>query len=285
MAGAATGDRVTETSDAGDAILLIAAFLGLVEGLTEFIPVSSTGHLILLVDLLKLPTPPGRVFEIVIQFGAIAAVLVVYWKRLWAKAIGFFSDAGARRFAYAIIAAFLPAAVIGVLAGDFVKATLYRPSVVATALIVGGLIILLVEKRAMAPKISDVDGIDVKTALKIGAAQCVAFIPGVSRSGATIIGARLFGVDRPAAAEFSFFVAIPTMLGAASLNLWEARDALSADAISMIAVGFVSAFLSALVVVRAVVGFVSKHGFAPFAWYRIGLGALILLLLAAGVGR
>lgn len=285
MAGAATGDRVTETSDAGDAILLIAAFLGLVEGLTEFIPVSSTGHLILLVDLLKLPTPPGRVFEIVIQFGAIAAVLVVYWKRLWAKAIGFFSDAGARRFAYAIIAAFLPAAVIGVLAGDFVKATLYRPSVVATALIVGGLIILLVEKRAMAPKISDVDGIDVKTALKIGAAQCVAFIPGVSRSGATIIGARLFGVDRPAAAEFSFFVAIPTMLGAASLNLWEARDALSADAISMIAVGFISAFLSALVVVRAVVGFVSKHGFAPFAWYRIGLGALILLLLAAGVGR
>lgn len=285
MAGAATGDRVTETSDAGDAILLIAAFLGLVEGLTEFIPVSSTGHLILLVDLLKLPTPPGRVFEIVIQFGAIAAVLVVYWKRLWAKAIGFFSDAGARRFAYAIIAAFLPAAVIGVLAGDFVKATLYRPSVVATALIVGGLIILLVEKRAMAPKIGDVDGIDVKTALKIGAAQCVAFIPGVSRSGATIIGARLFGVDRPAAAEFSFFVAIPTMLGAASLNLWEARDALSADAISMIAVGFVSAFLSALVVVRAVVGFVSKHGFAPFAWYRIGLGALILLLLAAGVGR
>lgn len=285
MAGAATGDRVTETSDAGDAILLIAAFLGLVEGLTEFIPVSSTGHLILLVDLLKLPTPPGRVFEIVIQFGAIAAVLVVYWKRLWAKAIGFFSDAGARRFAYAIIAAFLPAAVIGVLAGDFVKATLYRPSVVATALIVGGLIILLVEKRAMAPKIGDVDGIDVKTALKIGAAQCVAFIPGVSRSGATIIGARLFGVDRPAAAEFSFFVAIPTMLGAASLNLWEARDALSADAISMIAVGFISAFLSALVVVRAVVGFVSKHGFAPFAWYRIGLGALILLLLAAGVGR
>lgn len=267
---------------AGETVFLAAAFLGVVEGLTEFIPVSSTGHLIVLVDFLKVPTPPGRVFEVVIQFGAIGAVIAAYWTKLFSKALGFFTSAADRRFVYALLAAFLPAAVIGLVANDFVKAVLFRPEVVATALILGGFVILLVDRRSMKVTIDDVDKIDLKSALKIGAMQCAAFVPGVSRSGATIIGARLIGLDRKTAAEFSFFVAIPTMLGAATYNLWDVRDALSTDALAMIGVGFVCAFLCALFVVKAVVGFVSRHGFGPFAWYRIGLGSLIFLALALG---
>jgi undecaprenyl-diphosphatase len=266
----------------GEAVFLAAAFLGLVEGLTEFIPVSSTGHLIVLVDFLKVPTPPGRVFEVVIQFGAIAAVIVAYWTKLFSKALGFFTNAVDRRFVYGLLIAFLPAAALGLVANDFVKAALFRPEVVASALILGGIVILLVDRRSMKVTIDDVDKIDLRSALKIGAMQCAAFIPGVSRSGATIIGARLIGLDRKTAAEFSFFVAIPTMLGAASYNLWDVRDSLSSDALAMIAVGFACAFLCALAVVKVVVGFVSKHGFAPFAWYRIGLGSLIFAALALG---
>jgi undecaprenyl-diphosphatase len=268
----------------GEGVLLAAALLGIVEGLTEFIPVSSTGHLILLVDFFGVKTPPGRIFEVVIQFGAIAAVIVLYWKKLFGKAVGFFTKPADRRFVFGILLAFLPAAVVGVFARDFVKSVLYQPIVIASALILGGIVILVVERLVLKEKVEDVDDIDLLSALKIGAVQCLAFVPGVSRSGATIIGARLMGVGRKAAAEFSFFVAIPTMLGAASYDLWSARDALSTDAITMIAVGFTAAFVAALIVVRAVVGFISKHGFAPFAYYRFALGALIFALLAFGVG-
>ena len=268
-----------------EALWVAAVLLGCLEGLTEFIPVSSTGHLIVAVDFFRIQTPPGRVFEIVIQLGAILAVCVAYWSRLWSKAIGVFTDAGARRFALGIILAFLPAVVLGLLGGDFVKEVLFRPDVVATSLIVGGVFIILVERRKLAVKFADSESIDPLTALKIGLIQCMAFIPGVSRSGATIVGARLMGVERAAAAEFSFFVAIPTMFGAAAYGLYKARDSITTDGLQMVAVGFVAAFVSALLVVRWVIGFVSKRGLLPFAYYRIGFGLLIFALLAMGLGR
>ena len=278
-------DQTNEATDAAaDFLWLAAILLGVVEGLTEFIPVSSTGHLIVLVDFFRVQTPPGRVFEIVIQLGAILAVCVAYWSRLWAKALALPSDPAARRFVLGILAAFLPAVVVGIIAGDFVKTALFRPEVVATTLILGGVVFIVIERMKLAVKFADAEAIDPLTSLKIGAVQCMAFIPGVSRSGATIIGARLMGVDRPAAAEFSFFVAIPTMFGAAAYGAYKARDQITADGAAMVAIGFVAAFVSALFIVRAVIGFISRHGFLPFAYYRIALGLLIFALLAAGVG-
>lgn len=258
---------------------LQAAFLGLIEGLTEFIPVSSTGHLILLVDLLHFRGPAGQVFEIVIQLGAILAVLIVYAPRLLGVVANAPSDQGARRFILAIVLAFLPAAIIGALAHDFIKGVLFSPWVVCVSLILGGIAILLIE-RARPPVAYDrIEGFSLGLALKIGLFQCLAMIPGVSRSGATIMGATLLGVERKAAAEFSFFLAIPTMLGATAYDLYKNRATLDFAGAELIVIGFVTALLAALLVVRALVGFVGRHGFAPFAWYRIGLGGIMLVVL------
>lgn len=279
--------QAAETDDLHDgveAMWIAAVLLGLVEGLTEFIPVSSTGHLVLAADFFNAPTPPGRVFEIVIQLGAILAVCVIYWNRLWSKALAFFTDKAARYFVYAVLAAFGPAVVLGLAIGDYIDALFFRPSVIATALILGGFVIIAVERMHLPVKFEEAEDIKPLTALKIGAVQCLAFIPGVSRSGASIIGARLMGVGQKAAAEFSFFVAIPTMIGATVYDLYKSRDTLSTDGATMIAIGFVVSFLSALAIIKPFLGFVARRGLIPFAWYRIALGLLIFALLAMGLG-
>jgi undecaprenyl-diphosphatase len=252
--------------------------LGALEGLTEFIPVSSTGHLILMQEVLGFEGPPGRVFEIAIQLGAILAVVLLYFGRLWGVLLGLPRDPAARHFAIAVLLAFLPAAVVGALAHGFIKTVLFSPWVVAVSLILGGIAILLIERARPNPVIHSVEQLPLSRALAIGALQCLAMIPGVSRSGATIMGA-LLGVDRRTAAEFSFFLAIPTMFGAVVYDLYKNRDTLTLDAGLIIAVGFAAAFLTALLVVRALIGFVARHGFAPFAWYRIALGSVALVLL------
>ena len=256
-----------------------AALLGIIEGLTEFLPVSSTGHLILLDVLIDFQGPPGHVFEIVIQLGAILAICVLYFNRLWRVAVGLPSDPGARHFATAVILAFLPAAVIGVILHDFIKSVLFSPVVVCVALIVGGFAILVIERMRPVPRIHAIEKFTPALSLKIGLMQCLAMIPGVSRSGATILGALLLGVERKTAAEFSFFLAIPTMLGAATYDLWKNRADLTTDGSLLIAVGFVTAFVSAVIVVKWFVGFVGRHGFSPFAWYRIVVGAIGLAAL------
>ena len=254
-----------------------AALMGLVEGLTEFLPVSSTGHLLLMDKILGFQGPAGNVFEIVIQFGAILAVVAVYFQRLWRVAVKAPADPAARRFIWAVLLAFLPAMVIGFFAHGFIKAVLFNPWVVAVSFIVGGVAILWIEKKAPEPTVTEIEHMPLKTALYIGLAQCLAMIPGVSRSGATIMGSLLLKVERKTAAEFSFFLAIPTMAAATAYDLYKNMDHLSTDDGAMIAIGFVVAFFSALVVVKTFVGFVGRHGFAPFAWYRIiaGIAALI----------
>ena len=254
--------------------------IGIVEGLTEFLPVSSTGHIILAEQLLGFEGPPGKVFEIVIQLGAILAVCVLYHGKIRATVSGVFRrDKVSLRFAMAVIVAFLPAAVVGVPLHKYIKALLDKPIVVATALIVGGILILLIEKLARRPRIKSLDDVDWKTALVIGLCQCLAMVPGVSRSAATIMGARIFRVDRATAAEFSFFLAIPTMLGATVYDLFKNWSTLNWSGGGVIVLGLVVAFLSALVVVRSFVAFISRHGFGVFAWYRIAIGTLALVLL------
>jgi undecaprenyl-diphosphatase len=260
-------------------IILQALLLGIVEGLTEFLPVSSTGHLILIGDLLGFQGPPGKAFEIVIQLGAIGAVCVVYWRRLWGAAAGLGSDPAARAFVRNILVAFLPAMAIGVVAYKHIRALLDSPVVVAVALVAGGVLILVLERINKHPRHHAVEDFPLPLALKIGLFQCIAMIPGVSRSGATIMGAMLVGVDRKAAAEFSFFLAIPTMLGATVYSIYKNRADLTFDNAGLIALGFVAAFLTALVVVKGAIAFISRHGFAPFAWYRIGFGTIMLVLL------
>ncbi|MDD3182160.1 MAG: undecaprenyl-diphosphate phosphatase [Alphaproteobacteria bacterium] len=256
-----------------------AVIMGLVEGLTEFLPISSTGHLLLMNDLLGFKGPEGNVFEIVIQFGAILAVVAVYFLRLWKVVMDAPKSPEARRFIFAVLLAFLPAMVIGFFAHDFIKAVLFNPYVIAVSFIVGGFAILWIEKKAPAPAVVDIEHMPLKTALYIGFAQCLAMIPGVSRSGATIMGSLLLKVERKVAAEFSFFLAIPTMAAATAYDLYKNIDHLTADDGTTIAIGFVIAFLSALVVVKTFVGFVGKHGFAPFAWYRIAAGIVALIAL------
>lgn len=260
--------------------LLQAALLGVLEGLTEFIPVSSTGHLILMVEVLGFRGPPGRVFEVAIQFGAILAVCVLYAPRLLRLALDALSERAARRFVIGVIAGFLPAAVIGALAHGFIKSVLFSPWVVAVSLILGGIAILAVEAWRPPPRYFAGDQLPIPTALAIGFCQVLAMIPGVSRSGATIMGALMLGANRKAAAEFSFFLAIPTMLGAAVYDVYKNRGSLDDAGILLIAVGFVTAFVAAAFVVRALIAWVGQHGFAVFAWYRIALGSLALVLLA-----
>ena len=256
-----------------------AVLLGLVEGLTEFLPVSSTGHLILLVDLIGFQGPPGRVFEVAIQLGAILAICVVYFRRLWDVAANLGRDPRAMRFVVAILLAFLPAAVIGVFAHKIIKELLFNPTVVSVALVVGGVAILVIERFLPTPRYHEVERFPASLALKIGFFQCLAMIPGVSRSGATILGALLMRVDRRTAAEFSFFLAIPTMAGATAYDLYKNWSSMSVDDGALIAVGFIVAFIAAAVVVRTLVDFVGRYGFSPFGWYRIALGSAMLVWL------
>jgi undecaprenyl-diphosphatase len=264
------------------ALIWKAVLIGIVEGLTEFLPVSSTGHIILASEVLHFEGPPGKVFEIVIQLGAILAICFLYRKKIWVTARGVAErEKPAMRFAGAILLAFMPAAVVGVVAHRYIKTTLFDPTVVAVALIVVGIAILVIERFAQRPRIKTIDDVDFKTAFYIGLAQCLAMIPGVSRSGATIMGARALRVDRAAAAEFSFFLAMPTMLGATIYDLYKNWSVLDWSGGAVIALGFVAAFVSAVLVVGAFVRFISRHGFAPFAWYRIALGTVALAVLLA----
>ncbi len=259
---------------------LEAILLGIVEGLTEFLPVSSTGHLILVGDLLGFEGPPGNVFEIVIQLGAILSVCWAYRAKLIDVTLTASRNPASFRFVRNLALAFLPSAVIGVLAYKTIKTLLFSPWVVSVTLIVGGFAIILIEHIRPPERHRAIEDFDPWLALQIGLAQCVSMIPGVSRAGATIMGALLMGVDRRTATEFSFLLAIPTMLAATVYDLYKNWDGLSGAGALTIAVGFVVAFLSALIVVRTLIGFVGRHGFAPFAWYRIAIGAIMLAILA-----
>jgi undecaprenyl-diphosphatase len=259
---------------------LIAIILGLVEGLTEFIPVSSTGHLLLAKEAMGLGAEPWDTFIVMIQLGAILAVVALYFARLWKVLLALpGKDPAARRFALTVLLAFLPSAIAGFLLHDFIKAVLFNPTIVCVMLIVGGFALMALERWAPAPREDDAMGFSLKTALGVGLFQCLSIIPGVSRSGATIIGGLLLGVEKRAAAEFSFFLAIPTMVGAFALDFWESREMLTGEVQGLIAIGFVVSFLSGLVVVKTMLDFVAKHGFTPFAWWRIVVGAVGLVLL------
>lgn len=258
---------------------LQAAFLGVVEGLTEFIPVSSTGHLILLVDLLGFEGPPGKVFEIAIQLGAILAVCVVYWQRLFDTLIGLGRDETANRFTVNVLLGVVPALVIGFFAHGFIKGVLFNPWVVSVALVAGGIAILLIERFTGRGEVRGVDDFTFGLSLKIGLLQCLAMIPGVSRSGATIMGARLLGVQRAAAAEYSFFLAVPTMVAATSYDLYKNWSGLTLDGLGLIAVGLIVSFICAALVVRGVIAFINRYGFVPFAIYRIAIGLVMLAVL------
>jgi len=262
--------------------ILAAIILGLVEGATEFLPVSSTGHLILAGHALGFVGPRAAAFEIIIQLGAILAVVWLYRGLLWRVVRDGLSVAESRRLVLALLVAFLPAAFVGLLTHHWITAHLFTPSVVIAALIAGGVAILAIERWRPAPRIETVMQIGYRTALWIGMAQVLALIPGVSRSGATIMGALLAGVGRPAAAEFSFLLAIPVMFAATGLDLWENRHLLSGSDALILATGFVVAFASALVVVRWLIRFVSHRSFDVFAWYRIALGLALAALLATG---
>lgn len=259
--------------------LLDAIVLGIVEGLTEFIPVSSTGHLILAGWFLGFTGPRADVFHVVIQVGAIVAVCVLYWARLWPALTGLGHDPAARRFALSVILAFLPAALLGVALHPLIKA-MFSPWVVAASLIAGGFAILWIERRVPPVRHVDAQALPPRTALGIGLAQCLSLVPGVSRAGATIIGAVALGVERRAAAEFSFFLAIPTIVGAGVFDLWQSRDIVSQDDLGMMAVGFAAALVSAAICVRAFIAFLQRHDFSVFGWYRIIAGIAMLMLLA-----
>ncbi|MEM6305894.1 MAG: undecaprenyl-diphosphate phosphatase [Pseudomonadota bacterium] len=259
---------------------LIAAFLGLLEGLTEFIPVSSTGHLLLAGHFLGFESA-GNAFEVVIQLGAVLAILTVYATRLWAVFAAAPTDPAARRFVLSVLIAFLPAVVIGVLAHDFIKTVLFEtPTLIAVMLIIGGVILLVVDRIAPTPRHEDAMAFPISMALKIGLIQCLAMIPGTSRSGATIVGALMLGASKRAAAEFSFFLSMPTMAGAFAYDLYQNRDVLDAAALGEIAVGFVMAFISAVLVVRWLLGYVSRHGYALFGYWRIVVGTAALIGLS-----
>jgi undecaprenyl-diphosphatase len=254
--------------------ILDALLLGTVEGLTEFIPVSSTGHILLLGHFLGFENP-GKTFEVLIQLGAILAIVLVYAHRLINVALRLPTDPAARRFAVGIVVAFLPAAVIGVLLHDFIKTVLFEtPVVVCIALILGGLVLLWVDRLDLVPRYDNAMRLPIWVALAIGFCQCMALIPGVSRSGSTIVGALLLGVEKRAAAEFSFFLAMPTMAGAFTYDLYKNRALLSMDDAAIIGIGFAAAFISALIVVRSLLNFVGRRGYAPFAWWRLIVGTL-----------
>lgn len=259
--------------------LVNALILGVVEGLTEFLPVSSTGHLILVSDLLGVNDEKGKIFDIVIQLGAILAVCWEYRSRFRLAFSGIASDRLQRRFAANLLVAFLPAAVLGLAFASQIKAYLFNPVSVAVALVVGGLAIFAIERwygRHGAPRVNSVDEMTWRDALMVGFAQCLSLVPGTSRSGATIMGGMVFGLSRQAATEFSFFLAVPIMFAASGYQVVKYRHLFSAQDLAPFAVGFVVSFLGALLAVRALIRFVATHDFRAFAWYRIALGAAVL---------
>jgi undecaprenyl-diphosphatase len=260
-----------------------AVILGVVEGVTEFLPVSSTGHLLLAERFFDLGEDNfWKSFAILIQLGAILAILAIYFAKLWRIALGMFSNPDDRRFVIGVLVAFLPAAVIGAALGGYIKSHLFNPWVVCFALIVGGAILLWVDRLDLKPHYHDATTFSLPMYLTIGFAQCLAMIPGVSRSGATIVSAMLLGADKRAAAEFSFFLAIPTMVGAFVYDLYKNRADMTADHSVLIAIGFAVSFVTAIVVVKAFLSYVTRHGFMLFAWWRIIVGTLGLIALAMG---
>jgi undecaprenyl-diphosphatase len=264
-------------------ILIKALILGVVEGLTEFLPISSTGHLIIAGQLLDFNDEKGKVFEIAIQTGAMLAVVWEYRARFARALTGLASDPVAQRFVMNLIVAFLPAAVLGLLFSKFIKAYLFHAVPVAVAFIVGAFIILWVERRPRGTRVDSVDEMTWRDALKVGIAQSFALIPGTSRSGATIIGGMLFGLSRRAATEFSFFLAVPTLIAAGAYDLFKHRDLLSAADVPMFVVGLVAAFVSAFICVRWLIRYIATHNFTPFAWYRIAFGVIVLATAYSGL--
>ena len=267
-----------------DSVLLVkAALMGIVEGLTEFLPISSTGHLILAGSLLGFTGEKMKVFEIAIQTGAIFAVMIVYRERLMATMAGLGDDAKARRFALNVAIAFVPAVLLGLVFGKAIKAHLFTPAVVATTFIVGGIVILWAERRTRPAAIDSVDAMRPRDALGVGLCQCFALVPGTSRSGATIIGGMLLGLSRRTATEFSFFLSIPTLIGAGAYSLVKDRALLSAADLPLFLTGLVFSFLAAWVCVRWLLRYIATHTFTPFAWYRIAFGILVLATAQAGL--
>jgi undecaprenyl-diphosphatase len=264
--------------------IIRAAILGVVEGLTEFVPVSSTGHLLLLEQFFGFSDEDfGKSFTVLIQFGAILALLSIYSVRLWQLAVGVFNDAQARRFVVGVLIAFLPAAIIGALAYKFIKEVLFNPWVVCVSLIIGGLILLWVDRLDLKPRYHEATRFTLPMYLVIGLAQCLSMIPGVSRSGATIVSAMLLGADRRAAAEFSFWLAMPTMAGAFAYDLYKNHAQMSSGNAALVAVGFIVSFVSAWFVVKTFLGYVARHGFTLFVWWRLAVGAAGLIALALGL--
>jgi undecaprenyl-diphosphatase len=264
--------------------IIKAIILGVVEGLTEFIPVSSTGHLLLMQRFFGFGDDDfGKSFSVLIQFGAILALLSIYSVRLWQLFIGMFNSPQARRFVLGVLIAFLPAAVVGALAYKLIKEVLFNPWIVCISLIVGGAILFWVDRLDLKPRYRDVTTFSLPMYLIIGIAQCVSMIPGVSRSGATIVSAMLLGADRRAAAEFSFWLAMPTMAGAFAYDLYKDHGHLSQSNLVIIAVGFIVSFIAAWFVVKTFLGYVSRNGFTLFVWWRIVVGALGLIALTLGL--
>jgi len=260
-----------------------AVILGVVEGVTEFLPVSSTGHLLLVQRFFGLGEGSfWQSFAVLIQLGAILAIVVIYFAKLWQVALGMFSNPSDRRFVIGVLVAFLPAVVVGLIAGKYIKELLFNPWVVCFSLIVGGAVLLWVDQLDHNPHEHDATKFPLLMYLYIGIAQCVAMIPGVSRSGATIVSAMLLGADKRAAAEFSFFLAIPTMIGAFAYDFYKNRAEMTTDHLGIIAIGFVVSFITAIIVVKTFLGYVTRHGFTLFAWWRVIVGTLGLIALAMG---
>ena len=268
-----------------DTVLLVkAAIMGIVEGLTEFLPISSTGHLILAGSLLGFTDAKAKVFEIAIQTGAILAVVIVYWQKIRETLVALPSSRQAQRFAGNVLIGFLPAVVLGLLFGKAIKAHLFTPQVVATAFILGAFVILWAERRPQnLARVHSVDDMTPLDALKVGLVQCFAMIPGTSRSGATIIGGMLLGLSRKAATDFSFFLAIPTLIGAGVYSLYKERALLSVADLPLFGVGLLFSFISAWICVRWLLRYIASHSFVPFAWYRIAFGLIVLATWWTGV--
>ncbi len=263
-------------------ILLLVIILGIVEGVTEYLPVSSTGHLILATELLGFKADEWAVFNIAIQPGAILAIVVLYWRTFWDVLVGMFHRSpDAWRFVRNLLVAFIPAVVIGLAIGDYIELLLGNAVVVAWALIIGGVAILIIERLSKPTDCGGVANVTLRHSIGIGLVQCLAMIPGVSRSGATILGAMSFGVDRKTAAEFSFFLAVPTLSGATALQLFKHWDEIPAGQFGLIGLGSLVSFVVAVVVVKAFIAVVTRYGFGPFAWYRIVVGAAALVWLGA----
>ena len=268
------------------ALLIKAAIMGIVEGLTEFLPISSTGHLILAGALLGFDDEKAKVFDIAIQTGAIFAVILVYWQKIRSTVVALPNDKQAQQFVINVLIAFVPAVILGLLFGKAIKANLFTPTVVASTFIIGGFIILWAERRhknnPAATRVQEVEAMTSMDALKVGLVQCLAMIPGTSRSGATIIGGMLLGLSRKAATDFSFFLAMPTLIGAGAYSLYKERALLSMADIPMFGVGLVFAFLSAWLCIRWLLRYISTHSFVPFAWYRIVFGLVVLATASSG---